>query len=73
MILSLLCRFIHGCCPGEVHESPKPEQAAASTTSADLGQREAKDEALRKEQLRHMAGGPAAKTTQQKKAKRRRR
>jgi hypothetical protein len=50
----------------------RPEQSAVPRTSADLGQNEAKVKAQSKEQSRHMESGPAAKTTQQKKAKRRR-
>jgi hypothetical protein len=38
-----------------------------SAAGADLGQREAKNEALSKEQLRHMEGGPAAESAQQEK------
>jgi hypothetical protein len=43
------------------------EQTSATPASADLGQKEAKSEALSDEQLRHMEGGPAAKSAQQKK------
>jgi hypothetical protein len=52
----------------EAYESP---EQTASPTSGDLGQKEAKNEAQSEEQLRHMAGGPKAKTAQQKKARRR--
>jgi hypothetical protein len=48
-IMSFLCRLFPGRC-----EPPKAEQRAPS---ADLGQTEAKNEALRKEQLKHMEGG----------------
>jgi hypothetical protein len=51
-IMSFLCRSYHGRC-----EPPKAEQPAAPTTSADLGQTEARTEALREEQLRRMEGG----------------
>jgi hypothetical protein len=47
-IMSFLCRCFSGRC-----EPPKAERP---TTSADLGQKEAKDEALREEQLKHMGG-----------------
>jgi hypothetical protein len=68
-ILSFLCRLIPGSrCAGE---PTTPEQAAASRTSADLGQKEAKTEALSEQQLRHMEGGPEARAAQQSKAKRR--
>ena len=61
MILSnFLCR-IFSCVPSE------PEQTAARPR-ADLGQKEAKNEALSEEQLRHMEGGPAASSAQQTKA-----
>jgi hypothetical protein len=56
-ILSFLCRLI----PGSRCEPPRPEQATSSATSADLGQREAKNEALREEQLKHMGGGTEAR------------
>ena len=59
MVLHYLCRLFSGRC-----EPSKP----TSTTTADLGQKEAKSEALSKEQLRHMEGGPAAKSTKRKKA-----
>ena len=49
-VMSLLCRLFHGRCE-------PAEQRAAPTTSADLGQTEARTEALREEQLRHMEGG----------------
>jgi hypothetical protein len=50
MILSdFLCR-IFSCVPSE------PEQTDARTR-ADLGQKEAKNEALSEEQLSHMEGG----------------
>jgi hypothetical protein len=66
MILNFLCRLFSGKC-----EPRRPEQAAPSpATSADLGQKDAKNEVASEEQLRHMEGGPAAKTAQQKKAKR---
>ena len=62
MILSnFLCR-IFSCVPSE------PEQTDARPR-ADLGQKEAKNEALSEEQLRHMQGGPEAKSAQQKKAR----
>jgi hypothetical protein len=61
-ILSFLCRLIPGSrCAGE---PPKPEQASPTGTSADLGQREAKNEALREEQLKHMGGGTEARPAQ---------
>jgi hypothetical protein len=41
-----------------------PEQASPTGTSADLGQREAKNEALREEQLKHMGGGTEARAAQ---------
>jgi hypothetical protein len=66
MILNFLCRLFSGKC-----EPRRPEQAAPSpATSADLGQKDAKNEAASEEGLRRMEGGPAAKTAQQKKAKR---
>ena len=53
-ILSFLCRLIPGSrCAGE---PPMPEQATPSGMSADLGQREAKNEALGEERLKHMGG-----------------
>ena len=51
-VMSFLCRCFHGRC-----EPPKAKQPAAPMTSADLGQTEARTEALREEQLRHMEGG----------------
>ena len=51
-IMSFLCRLFPLRC-----EPPKAQETAAPTTSADLGQTEAKNEALREEQLRHMEGG----------------
>ena len=58
MILSnFLCR-IFSCVPSE------PEQTEARPR-ADLGQKAAKNEALSEEQLRHMEGGPAARSAQQ--------
>jgi hypothetical protein len=65
-LMSFLCSCFRGRC-----ESRRPEQTTGPATSADLGQKEAKNEALSEEQLRHMAGGPEAKTAQQKKTKRR--
>ena len=70
-LLNLLCRFFPGRCASEVREPPRAERTVTPTTSADLGQMEAKIEALSKEQLRQMEGGRAAKSAQQKKAKRR--
>lgn len=46
-ITSFLCRLYRGRC------EPKAEHP---TTNADLGQKEAKEEALREEQLKHMEG-----------------
>jgi hypothetical protein len=51
-LMNFLCRLFPGRC-----EPLKAEEPAASTTNADLGQKEAKNEALREEQLRQM-GGP---------------
>jgi hypothetical protein len=49
MVFNFLCRlFSSGC------EPPRPEKAAAPTTSADLGQKEAKTEARSEEQLKRM-------------------
>jgi hypothetical protein len=61
-ILSFLCRLIPGSrCAG----APlMPERATASGMSADLGQREAKNEALREERLRHMGGKTEARAAQ---------
>jgi hypothetical protein len=42
-IMNLLCRLFGRC------EPPKVEEAAAATASADLGQKEAKNEAVREE------------------------
>ena len=59
-IMSFLCRLFPGRC-----EPPKTQETAATTTNADLGQTEAKNEALREEQLKHMGGGgdqPAPRT-----------
>jgi hypothetical protein len=58
-ILSFLCRLI------TAGERTRPEQTAATRTSADLGQKEAKREAQSKEQLGHMEG----KTTSAQKPK----
>jgi hypothetical protein len=63
-LMRFLCSFFPGRC-----EPPKPEQTAAPTTSADLGQREAKNETLSDQQLRHMEGGPATESAQRKKRK----
>jgi hypothetical protein len=61
-ILSFLCRLIPGSrCAGE---PPVPQQATPSGMSADLGQREAKSEALREEQLKHMGGKTDARAAQ---------
>ena len=61
MILSnFLCR-IFSCVPLE------PEQTDARP-GAELGQKEARNEALSEEQLRNMEGGSAARSAQQKKA-----
>src|SRR5688572_4854701 len=59
-LMRLLCDCFRGRCG-----SPRPEQTV-TTTSADLGQKEAKNEALSEEQLRHMEGGPKAKAAHQK-------
>ena len=61
MILHLFCRLFSGCA-GE--SPPKPEQTAAPTATADLGQREAKNEARREDQLKHMGGGTEARAAQ---------
>ena len=61
-IMSFLCRLFPLRC-----EPPKAQETAAPTTSADLGQTEAKNEALREEQLRHMEGGGPAQRTKPKK------
>jgi hypothetical protein len=54
MILNFLCRLFSGKC-----EPRRPEQAAPSpATSADLGQKDAKNEAASEEELRHMEGAP---------------
>jgi hypothetical protein len=63
MITNLLCRLFPRRC------APKgQEQATAPATGADLGQREAKREALSEEQLEHMEGGAAARSAQRKKS-----
>jgi hypothetical protein len=41
-----------------------PEQASPTGTSADLGQREARNEERREEQLKHMGGGTEARAAQ---------
>ena len=64
-IMSFLCRLFPGRC-----EPPKAE-TAAPTTSADLGQTEAKNETLREEQLRHMEGGGPERPVQRTKPKKR--
>jgi hypothetical protein len=46
-LMNFLCRCFSSRC-----EPPKPEQTTRS--NADLGQKEAKDEAVSEEQLRHM-------------------
>ena len=63
MMMNFLCRLFSGRC------DPK-DQMAGTETRADLGQKEAKNEALSEEQLRHKEGGPAAEFAQRKKAKR---
>jgi hypothetical protein len=64
MVMDLLCRLFPRKC------APKSrEQTAAPATDADLGQREAKREALSEEQLEHMEGGAAAKSAQRKKSR----
>jgi hypothetical protein len=65
-LMSFLCSCFRGRC-----EPPRPEQTAATTTSADLGQKEAKNEALSEEQLRHMEGEQAARSAQKKKSRKR--
>ena len=58
----------------DTYERPFPAFAAElsrPTTGADLGQNAAKNEALSKEQLRHMEGGEAAKSAQEQKARKR--
>jgi hypothetical protein len=60
ILSNFLCR-IFSCVPSE------PERTDDRST-ADLGQKEAKNEALSEEQLRHMQGGPEAKSAQRKKA-----
>jgi hypothetical protein len=63
MITNLLCRlFPRRCAP------KSQEQTTAPATGADLGQREAKREALSEEQLEHMEGGAAARSAQKKKS-----
>src|SRR5262245_44026256 len=63
MITNLLCRLFPRRC------APKgQEQTTAPATGADLGQREAKREALSDEQLEHMEGGAAARSAQRKKS-----
>lgn len=63
MVMNFLCRLFSGAC------DRKPDQKATSAANADLGQKEAKNEALSGEQLRHMEGGPAAASAQRKKVK----
>jgi hypothetical protein len=63
--MNFLCRLFPGRC-----EPPKVEEPVAPTTSADLGQKEAKNEALREEQLRHMEGGGAGSAQRTKRKKR---
>lgn len=58
-LMHLMCRLFSGHC-----EPPKP---VTNDKAADLGQREAKTEAMSEEQLRHMEGGPAAESAQQEK------
>jgi hypothetical protein len=65
-LLSFICRLRRCPC-----EPPRPEQTTATATSADLGQKEAKNEALRQEQLRHMEGGQPARSAQEQKARKR--
>jgi hypothetical protein len=64
MMMNLLCRLFPRRC------GPKNrEQTTAPATGADLGQREAKREALSEEQLEHMEGGAAARAAQRQKSR----
>jgi hypothetical protein len=60
--MNFLCRLFAGC-------DSKHGQQTEPPTRADLGQKEAKDEALSEEQLRHMEGGGASGSAQPNKAK----
>ena len=62
MVMNFLCGLFSSRCDSK-------DQKAGTTTRADLGQKEAKNEALSEQQLRHMEGGPAAESAQGKKAK----
>ena len=68
LVAMTLMSFLCSCFRGRA-EPPKPE--TAPTTGADLGQNAAKNEALSKEQLRHMEGGEAAKSAQEQKVRKR--
>jgi hypothetical protein len=63
-----LMRFLCSLFPGRCEPStPEQSSATADQKKADLGQKEAKDEALSEEQLRHMEGAKAAKAASKKK------
>ena len=47
----------------------RAKDRGADRSNADLGQKEAKQEALSKEQFSHMKGGKVAKSLEQKKQK----
>ena len=64
-LLGSLCCLFHGRCAGEEPETRKRTGRSESPRSeGDLGQREAELEKTGKEQMNHMEGGEAAKTTQ---------
>jgi hypothetical protein len=62
-MMNLLCRLFRWCAPKSQGRTTAP------ATGADLGQREAKREALSEEQLEHMEGGAGARAAQRQKSK----
>jgi hypothetical protein len=63
MVMNFLRRLFSG------RSDPKQDQKPEAVKRADLGQTDAKQKAVSKEQLKQMEGGPGARSAQRNKAK----
>ena len=62
-LLQAMCRLFGGRCAGEPEPTKERTRTATTSSQADLGQKEAELEKGGKDQMSHMEGGGAAKTT----------
>jgi len=63
-LLRAMCCLFGGRCAGEPERTKESMRTAATSSQADLGQKEAEMEKSGKEQMSHMEGGTTAQSTQ---------